>query len=221
MKVVLFCGGYGMRMRDGRVRPAQADDDGRPAPADLARHALLRALRAHRLRAVPRLRRPRTSRTTSSTTTRRRRTTSCCAAARSSCCGSDIRDWRITFVHTGLDSPIGERLRRVRKYVEDEEMFLANYADVLTDMPLDDMLDRFSASRQGRRAARGAAAVGVPLPRRGRGRHGRRRSAPFSEMPIWENGGYFVLRPEIFDYIPENGDLVVGRLRWRWPRKAA
>ena len=30
-------------------------------------------------------------------------------------------------------------------------------------------------------------------------------------MPIWENGGYFVLRPEIFDYIPENGDLVVGR----------
>ena len=51
--------------------------------------------------------------------------------------GSDIQDWTITFVHTGLESPIGERLRRVRSYVEGEEMFLANYADVLTDAPLD------------------------------------------------------------------------------------
>ena len=47
--------------------------------------------------------------------------------------GSDVQDWTITFVHTGLDSPIGERLRRVRRHVEQEEMFLANYADVLTD----------------------------------------------------------------------------------------
>ena len=50
-----------------------------------------------------------------------------------SCLGSDIQDWTITFAHTGLDSPIGERLRRVRQHVEGEEMFLANYADVLTD----------------------------------------------------------------------------------------
>ena len=51
--------------------------------------------------------------------------------------GSDIADWTIHFVHTGLESPIGERLRRVRHLVEDEEMFLANYADVLTDAPID------------------------------------------------------------------------------------
>ena len=44
---------------------------------------------------------------------------------------TDISDWRITFVDTGLNSPIGERLRRVRRFVEDEPMFLANYADVL------------------------------------------------------------------------------------------
>ena len=54
--------------------------------------------------------------------------------------GSDITDWTITFVAHRPHSPIGERLRRVRKHVEDEEMFLANYADVLTDVPLDDML---------------------------------------------------------------------------------
>ena len=111
-------------------------------------------------------------------------------------------------MHTGLTSPIGERLRRVRKYVEDEEMFLANYADVLTDMPLDDMLDRFRGQPD-----KVGALLAVPP-----------QSAfhcldvgdddtihsisTLQQMAIWENGGYFVLRPEIFDYIPENGDLV-------------
>src|SRR5215475_8416249 len=59
---------------------------------------------------------------------------------------TDISDWRITFVDTGLSSPIGERLRRVRRFVQDEPMFLANYADVLTNAPLPEMIARFEAS---------------------------------------------------------------------------
>ena len=59
---------------------------------------------------------------------------------------TDISEWRITCVDTGLNSPIGERLRRVRRFVEDEPMFLANYADVLTNAKLPDMIDRFEAS---------------------------------------------------------------------------
>ena len=59
---------------------------------------------------------------------------------------TDIADWRITFVDTGLRSEIGERLRRVRRFVEGEEMFLANYADVFTDALLPDMISRFTAS---------------------------------------------------------------------------
>ncbi|CAM5282719.1 hypothetical protein STENM223S_11451 [Streptomyces tendae] len=87
MKVVLFCGGYGMRMRAGRLRRrAQADGDGRPAAADLARDALLRALRAQGVHSLPRTTAPTTSRSSSSTTRRRRPTTSCCAAAGPSCC---------------------------------------------------------------------------------------------------------------------------------------
>src|SRR5579863_5151368 len=58
---------------------------------------------------------------------------------------TDIADWRITFVDTGLHSEIGERLRRVRRFVEGEEMFLANYADVFTDASLPDMISRFAA----------------------------------------------------------------------------
>src|SRR5215467_10132419 len=59
---------------------------------------------------------------------------------------TDISEWRITFVDTGLNSPIGERLRRVRRFVEDEPMFMANYADVLTNAELPDMIERFEAS---------------------------------------------------------------------------
>ena len=57
--------------------------------------------------------------------------------------GSDIADWRITFADTGLDTTIGERLRRVRHLLEGEEMFLANYGDTLTDAPLDRLVEDF------------------------------------------------------------------------------
>ena len=66
---------------------------------------------------------------------------------------NDIEDWNITFVDTGLHANIGERLVAVRKYVEDEEMFLANYSDGLTDLDLNAMIAQFRASGQGRVAS--------------------------------------------------------------------
>ena len=54
---------------------------------------------------------------------------------------SDIHDWKITFVDTGLTSNIGTRLRAVREYVQDDEMFLANYSDGVANLPLPDMVD--------------------------------------------------------------------------------
>ena len=77
MKVVIFCGGLGMRMRDGRRVRAQADDaDRRPAGA-VARHALLRPLRPHRVHPVPGLRRRRGQGLLPATTRDAARTTSC------------------------------------------------------------------------------------------------------------------------------------------------
>lgn len=125
---------------------------------------------------------------------------------------SDIQDWTITFVHTGLNTSIGERLRRVRQHVENEEIFLANYADVLTDLPLNEMIDVFKASD----AVASLVAVQpqaafhcVDLSA------GDRVSAirSLQELPLWENGGYFALRPEIFDYLPPGGDLVTDACR--------
>jgi glucose-1-phosphate cytidylyltransferase len=61
---------------------------------------------------------------------------------------SDIHDWRITFVETGLSANIGERLLAVRPHLEGEKTFLANYADGLTDAPLDAMVERFRQQRK-------------------------------------------------------------------------
>jgi len=120
---------------------------------------------------------------------------------------TDISEWRITFVDTGLHSSIGERLRRVRRFVEDDEMFLANYADVFTDAPLPDMIARFKASNAI------ASLLAVPMQSSHHvvdvSEDGRiTRVTPVRDLMQWENGGYFVMRPEIFDHLNENEDLV-------------
>jgi glucose-1-phosphate cytidylyltransferase len=124
---------------------------------------------------------------------------------------SDLADWRITFVDTGLNSSIGERLRRVRPYLEGEDSFLANYADVLSDIPIPDMIDRFRAS--------GAVASLTAVPPQSSFHvlefdDARLVTAirPVSEFPMWENGGYFVFGREIFDALMPGEDLVDGAL---------
>jgi glucose-1-phosphate cytidylyltransferase len=127
---------------------------------------------------------------------------------------TDISDWRITFVDTGLNSAIGERLRRVRRFVDGEDMFLANYADVFTDAPLPDMIERFAAS------SAVVSLLAVP-PKSSHhvvdvGDDGLiTQVTAVKDLRQWENGGYFVLRPEIFDHLDEGEDLVqdaLGRL---------
>lgn len=120
---------------------------------------------------------------------------------------TDISDWRITFVDTGLSSPIGERLRRIRPFVEGEPAFMANYADVLTNAPLPDMIDRFTAS------SAVASLLAVPIQSSHHvveiGDDGLiTQVTPMRDLRQWENGGYFLLRPEIFDYLGEGEDLV-------------
>ena len=120
---------------------------------------------------------------------------------------TDIADWTITFVNTGLNSPIGERLRRVRPYLEGDQTFLANYADVLTNLPLDAMIEAFQQSDCA------AALLAVPPQSSFHvvqfdEQHRVRDLEQVGAMSIWENGGYFVLTQAVFDHLPENGDLV-------------
>ncbi|MBP7611111.1 MAG: hypothetical protein KA760_16575 [Steroidobacteraceae bacterium] len=119
----------------------------------------------------------------------------------------DIQDWRITFVDTGLHANIGERLLAVRKYVQDEEIFLANYADGLSDIPLNTVVDDF------RKGTRLATFVSVRpsqsfhyVTADGDGRVRRIGSVQDADLRI--NGGFFVLRQSIFDYMQPGEELV-------------
>jgi glucose-1-phosphate cytidylyltransferase len=121
--------------------------------------------------------------------------------------GSDISDWTISFIETGIDTPIGERLRRVRHLLAGDEMFLANYGDVLTDAPQNDLIDQFAETD----------AVGQLLAVKPQdsfhvvdivGGSTVTGLTPVADMAMRINGGYFVLRQGIFDYLHEGEDLV-------------
>jgi glucose-1-phosphate cytidylyltransferase len=121
----------------------------------------------------------------------------------------DIDDWRITFVDTGITATIAERLVAVKPYLEGEETFLANYSDDLTDCPIPDLIKLHQEKN--------AVATFLSI----------KPSQSFhvidtedegglvtniqdtSSADIWINGGYFVLNREIFDYIGDGEELVV------------
>jgi glucose-1-phosphate cytidylyltransferase len=120
---------------------------------------------------------------------------------------TDITDWTITFLDTGLSSSIGERLMRVREHVADEEMFLANYADTLTDAPLDELVETFDGSTAV------ASMLAVPPVSTHHvveiGDNGLVTGVrDVQELMQWENGGYFVLRQGIFDVLRHGEDMV-------------
>ena len=120
--------------------------------------------------------------------------------------GSDTHDWSTAFVHTGLNSTIGERLRQVRPYLEDDEVFLASYGDGLTDAPLDDMVETLVASDK----------IALFLCVRPTSQFhvvsfdesNRVRELRDVAKAVFINGGYFVFRREVLDHLRPGEDLV-------------
>jgi glucose-1-phosphate cytidylyltransferase len=117
-------------------------------------------------------------------------------------------DWRITLVDTGVWRNIGERLVAIRSLVENEEIFLANYSDGLTDAPLADMIHRFKETDKIGCFIAVHPPMNFHLAEFDSGDAVRRlRSSHESE--IWINGGYFIFRKAIFDYIRAGEELVL------------
>jgi glucose-1-phosphate cytidylyltransferase len=120
---------------------------------------------------------------------------------------SDVGDWNIQLVDTGLHSNIGMRLRAVQHLLAGEEMFLANYSDQLSDVPLPTYLEAFERS---------GAIAGFVAVRPAQSYHVADISddgtvldmGVASDEDLWANGGYLALRTEIFDYLEEGEELV-------------
>jgi glucose-1-phosphate cytidylyltransferase len=121
--------------------------------------------------------------------------------------GPDIDDWRITFVDTGMHSNLGQRLLRVSHLLKDDDMFLANYSDGLTDLPLDKYVSLVEQS---------GAIAGLVAVRPSQSFHGVRcddagivtELEDVSGADYWINAGFFCFKSEIFDYVREGEELV-------------
>ena len=192
MKVVLFCGGQGTRLRSGVAPPPKPMTlvGGRPLLWHVMRYyahhghddfvlclghrgAVVRDWFVREARLDPQ---------------------------------GEVARWRIVFADTGESSPVGQRLCQVRQHLAGEELFLANYGDTLTDAPLDDVVDRFRSS---------GATVSLLAVRPQESFHVLQLQAdlvrevrPVSGEDLWQNGGGFVMRQGVFDVIGPGEDLV-------------
>jgi len=120
---------------------------------------------------------------------------------------SDIGDWRITFVDTGLHANIGQRLKAVQKHLTGEEYFFANYADGLTDLNLGDQIDHFLRHR--RVASFLSVRPNLSFHVVNCDEHGRVTGIEdITRSRLRVNGGYFLFRHDIFDYMEEGEELV-------------
>lgn len=121
---------------------------------------------------------------------------------------SDTHDWKITFVDTGTTNNIGQRLKAVESLVKGEENFLANYTDGLTDLHLPDLIE-FHRQKK-------VIATFLSVKPRFNSFHAVSvkdegivdKIEPVEKLEVWMNGGFFLFTPEIFDYIREGEELV-------------
>jgi glucose-1-phosphate cytidylyltransferase len=120
---------------------------------------------------------------------------------------SDIHDWSITFVDTGLQSTIGQRLRLVEPHLGDDEIFLANYGDTLTDAPLPDLVELLRSSDATALFLSSRPTYNFHVATM----DGSNRVVELEDVTqagLWINAGYFVFRHEIFGYMREGEELV-------------
>lgn len=120
---------------------------------------------------------------------------------------TDIQDWNMTFVDTGLHANVGQRLKAVEHHLRDEELFCANYGDNLTDAPLTEVIADFERRKK-------IAAFLSVRPRYSFHVVSYQPDGTVTDIAdletsdLWVNGGGFIFRREIFDFIGDGEDLV-------------
>jgi len=120
---------------------------------------------------------------------------------------SDIHDWTITFVDTGLTANIGMRLMQVKEYIGDDPYFLANYTDGLSDLPLNKLIESGKksdcvATLMAYRPKYSFHVLDID------GNNSVQNVSPVTETGLRINAGYFLLKREIFDYMEYGDELV-------------
>jgi glucose-1-phosphate cytidylyltransferase len=120
---------------------------------------------------------------------------------------SNSESWRVTLVDTGENSMTGGRIKRAQKYIGGET-FCLTYGDGVSDVDITALI-KFHHSH-----GEAATLTAVQSPGRFGAFYlgeGQLQVSQFSEKPeeknAWINGGFFVLNPEIFDYIDDDSTV--------------
>lgn len=125
---------------------------------------------------------------------------------------SDTHDWNVTFAETGMHSNVGQRLKAVEKYLKGTDVFLANYADGLTDLELPRLID-FS-QQHGKIATFASAKPNLTYHSVVVEPNGVvQEIKPIRDTSLRINIGYFVFRQDIFRYIRDGEELVAEPFR--------
>lgn len=210
MKVVLFCGGLGLRIRDAEDIPKPMVQIGyRPILWHVMKyyahygHKDFILCLGHRAEAVKNYFLNYNECTSNDFVLS-------AGAKNIKLLNSDIQDWNITFADTGISSNIGQRLKRVQKYLEGEEEFLANYSDGLTDLPLTEQMDHFH--KEGKIASFLCVRPNlsyhlVSLSQGADSLVSEIRAINNGTVRI--NGGFFIFKKQIFDYMRDKEELVI------------
>lgn len=118
-------------------------------------------------------------------------------------CDRHCEPWRVTLVDTGEHTQTGGRLKRVSRYLDPGQPFCFTYGDGLSDVDVTKLVKFHKAQK------RMATVTAVQPP----GRFGAldiegKRITRFEEKPqgdgSWINGGFFVLQPEVLEYIKDD-----------------
>ena len=115
-------------------------------------------------------------------------------------------DWRVTLADTGLEAMTGARIKRIQKYVGDDE-FMLTYGDGVGDIDL----SRLQGFHHGH--GRTLTVTGVRPPGRfGELVHAEGWITEFNEKPQATggriSGGFFVATPNVFNYLNDDEGLV-------------
>jgi glucose-1-phosphate cytidylyltransferase len=121
---------------------------------------------------------------------------------------SDIGDWKITFVDTGPTSNVGQRLKAVQRYLDSDGMFLANYSDGVSDVPLPAMTEMMNGRPEAVACFAGVAPYATYHLASVAGDGAVKSIQHVKDCGMRINGGYFVMRPEIFDWMKPGEELV-------------
>jgi len=121
---------------------------------------------------------------------------------------SDIDDWNITFVDTGQQASVGERLYAVQDHIGPDDVFLASYADGLSNVNLNAYIE--TALSVGKVASFMAVHPAQTFHVADIDPGGSVKSlAAVTDAELWVNGGFFMLRREVFDYMRPGEELVI------------